>query len=254
MEGLKHYIVNMNKENKNTNDCSVSQSGIKHIDYTPETSTISRASFFTINTKTLQQIGANHLSFYLKLKVIHVNGCFYNYSINQIAKLTGVSHATAKKNILALIKLGLAEERNNNLCLRKIKRGKTNKKVLISSKFSIQQIKDKLLLLLIERKNKQMNYRSSKKDPLKRSIADTTVSKGEISNLIGIRKLSQYLKVSPSYLSNWSKRMIKSKRLKVDRIKVNLGKVYIDSSFISHYLFTDKLGNTILYKGSVYSL
>lgn len=216
-----------------------------------------KASFFVINTKTLQELGANQLSFYYKLKTYYSNGCFYNYSVNKIAKLIGVSHATAKKNISKLIESNLISINNGNLCLKKIKRGTCNRKVFISSKFSLNQIKDKLLLLLIERKNNQMKhgYRKANSDLFKSNTSDSTEFVGEsLSNAIGVRKLSSFLKVSPSYLSHFTKRMIKSKRLKVNRVKINLGKVFIQPEFISNYLYKDKLGNTILYKGSVYSL
>lgn len=248
-----------NKNIENTNDLSV-HIGVQSLfsDSTPvSTSKIRHGYFFTLNISKLQQIGANKLSFYLKLKSFYRNGCFYNYSINKIAKLIGCSHATAKKNIQQLIDINLIEIHNGNLSLKKIKKGKCNRKVFVSSKMSLQQIKDKLLLLLIDRKNKQMNYVNNKvnKDALKGLVAVEKSTKHETcNNVIGIRKLSEYLKVSPFYLSNFTKRMIRTRRLKVKRVKVNLGKVSIFNDYVSHYLYKDKRGNTIHYLGSVYSL
>ena len=246
----------MLQRKENTKDNTVLQREVAHTCYIdPNDSPKFRLGyFFVVNTKTLQQLGANQISFYLKLKVIHRNGCFYNYSINQISKHAGCSHATAKKNIQALIKSGLAAERNNHLCLVKLKRGKSNKKVLISKHMNLSEIKDRLLLLLIERKNNQMNFSNKKKDSLKRDIADKKLSKNEISNVIGIRTLSQYLKVSPGYLSNFTKRMVNNGKLKIKRVKIDLGNIPVFNEYCNGYLYKNKKGNTILYSGSIYSL
>jgi hypothetical protein len=102
-----------------------------------------------------------------------------------------------------------------------------------------------------------MTYANNKanKDVNKGDISDKKMSVHETCNqVIGIRNLSDYLKISPFYLSSFTKRMIKAKKLKVKRVKKNLGKVAIFSDFVSHYLYKDKRGNTIHYLGSIYTL
>lgn len=255
----------MSKGNENIKDNTVLQSEVTHIDYMPVCRPKKRTGFFfNINTGLLQEVGIAPFAFYIKLKSLYSNSTIYNYSLRKVSRLAGCSTTLAKKNLTILEKYGLIEYHHGNLTLKSQKnfslkyRGKA--KILINPDMSILVLKDKLIALLIERKQNQQRYtinKSIRKDRVQRGTSNSKVLVDAIceeSLAIGLRSLSDYLKVSSSYLCSNLNRLKNDGKVKIKHIKENLGNAPIINKYYEEgYLYKDKKGQTILFKGSVYS-
>jgi len=220
--------------------------------------------YFSLNTQLLQEVGYKPMAFYLKLKSYYRNSTIYDYSLRKIARLAGCSTTLAKKNIELLKSHGLIEFHSGNLTLKSLREFNETKrgieKVLISNKYTLQEYKDKLLLILLKRKIKQQTYtivKSKRKERTKGNTCKTSVLLAEISDkdmAIGMDKLSEYLNISKSTLSLWVKKMEMCGKLKRISVKENLGKLKINNDYFNEgYVFVNKLGQSILFFGSVYT-
>lgn len=215
--------------------------------------------FYYLNLQLLQQIGFKTMAFWLKLKSEHVNGTIYDYSNRKIAKIVGCSTTVAKKNIEILEKAGMIRFFGNNITTVKIKNNpnfshlkQQYTKVLLDKNTSFKDLKDKLALLLIQRKSNQIQYK------VKKTTGDR--NKNEVSGeiqperlAIGMRKMSEYLNISLGSLHALLKRL-KKLGLKVIQIKETLGKVKgeIYRCAIDGYAFKNKKGIMTIHYGSIY--
>lgn len=223
-------------------------------------SSVKEPFFYNLNTHLVEKLGYKASAFLLKLKSEFCNGTVYNVSNRKIARIVGCSPVLAKKNIDILISHNLVEIHGGNLSIRRVKGNcklsdlkQSFTKIKLSKKLSFKEYKDKMALLMIQRKASQQRYKATRDgDSNKPMISKSEIQPHELA--IGMRKMANYIGISASGLCSLVKRL-KKQGLYVHQVKYKLGKVQgdINQDALTRYGYKTKYGNMYIHCGSVYS-
>ena len=104
-----------------------------------------------------------------KLRQVHRNGCFYNFSYRSLSAKTSIPVSTLRKHILVLRRLGFVSIHSGNLCLVKPKKALTANavedrihNVEVWTGVSLSEMVKEMRLLILSRFNSQSYHKAKK--------------------------------------------------------------------------------------------
>lgn len=170
------------------------------------------------------------LAFYHIIKVRVSNGVYYNYTAKKIAEYVNITEDKAEKLINQAVEAGLCEvqktKSGNHLRCLSLDTVKATYKIRASHKCTIfiletttlEEVKDQLLLKLIEQHQRREYYNNTEEKDAQISVMDSDKkeskaeknSNGLLKNskkVVGYRKLANTLGLSHSYIWNVVKRL-----------------------------------------------